>query len=138
MIERGRDPRRYAMLAFGGAGPAHASRVARILGLNRVIVPPASGAASALGFLVTPLSFEFVHSFPGELETLDWGRVDRLYLEMEARGRAMLAEGGVGPSDVSCERRGGVGGVGGWRRVCGAGRGRGPAAARVRPPRAPL
>ena len=105
MIERGQDPRRYAMLAFGGAGPAHASRVARILGLTHVLVPPASGAASALGFLVTPLSFEFAHSFPGELETLDWGRIDRLYLDMEARGRAMLAEGGVGPSDVTCERR---------------------------------
>ncbi|HYM91691.1 MAG TPA: hydantoinase/oxoprolinase family protein [bacterium] len=105
MIERGQDPRRYAMLAFGGAGPAHASRVARILGLIEVIVPPASGAASALGFLVTPLSFEFVHSLPGELESLDWGRVDRLYAEMEAQGRAMLAEGGVDPAEVTYERR---------------------------------
>jgi len=105
MIERGQDPRRYAMLAFGGAGPAHASRVARILGLGEVIVPPASGAASALGFLVTPLSFEFVHSLPGELETLDWGRVDRLYAAMEAQGRAMLAEGGTEAAEISCERR---------------------------------
>ncbi len=105
MIERGQDPRRYAMLAFGGAGPAHASRVARILGLREVIVPPASGAASALGFLVTPLSFEFVRSFPGELETLDWDQVDRLYVAIEAQGRAMLTEGGVDPAEISCERR---------------------------------
>ena len=105
MIERGQDPRRYAMLAFGGAGPAHASRVARILGLSEVIVPTASGAASALGFLVTPLSFEFVHSLPGELETLDWDRVDRLYTSMEAQGRAMLAEGGAPAAEISCERR---------------------------------
>ena len=103
MIERGQDPRRYAMLAFGGAGPAHASRVARILGLREVIVPPASGAASALGFLVTPLSFEFVHSLPGELDALDWDEVDRLYGAMEARGRAMLADGGA--DAVACERR---------------------------------
>jgi 5-oxoprolinase (ATP-hydrolysing) len=105
MIERGQDPRRYAMLAFGGAGPAHACRVARILGLREVIVPPASGAASALGFLVTPLSFEFVHSLPGELETLDWDAVDRLYATLEARGRAMLAEGGIPPGQISCQRR---------------------------------
>jgi 5-oxoprolinase (ATP-hydrolysing) len=105
MIERGQDPRRYAMLAFGGAGPAHASRVARILGLRDVVVPQASGAASALGFLVTPLSFEFVHSLPGELETLDWGHVDRLYASMEAQGQAMLAEGGVNVAEISCERR---------------------------------
>jgi 5-oxoprolinase (ATP-hydrolysing) len=105
LIERGQDPRRYAMLAFGGAGPAHASRVARILGLATVIVPPASGAASALGFLVTPLSFEFVHSLPGELDALDWGQVDRLYQDMEAQGRAMLAAGGVEPEAVTCTRR---------------------------------
>jgi len=105
LIERGQDPRRYAMLAFGGAGPAHASRVARVLGLGEVIVPPASGVASALGFLVTPLGFEFVHSLPGELEALDWGRVDRLYAKMEAQGRAMLAQGGVDPADATCERR---------------------------------
>src|SRR5438034_4413261 len=61
IVEKGRDPRRYAMVAFGGAGPAHAARVARILGVGEVIVPPASGAASALGFLVAPLSFELVN-----------------------------------------------------------------------------
>jgi 5-oxoprolinase (ATP-hydrolysing)/N-methylhydantoinase A len=105
MIERGQDPRRYAMLAFGGAGPAHASRVARILGLREVIVPPASGAASALGFLVTPLSFEFVHSLPGGLETLDWDGVDRLYARLEEQGHAMLADGGIDPGQISCRRR---------------------------------
>ena len=105
MIERGQDPRRYAMLAFGGAGPAHASRVARILRLGEVIVPPASGAASALGFLVTPISFDFVHSLPGELESLDWEAVGALYAAMEARGRAMLTEGGVDPAQISSARR---------------------------------
>ncbi len=67
IVEKGRDPRRYAMVAFGGAGPAHAARVARILGIGEVIVPPASGAAAALGFLVAPISFEFVTSLPGVL-----------------------------------------------------------------------
>ncbi len=105
MIERGQDPRPYTMVAFGGAGPAHASRVARILGLREVIVPPASGAASALGFLVTPLSFEFVHSLPGELETLDWDAVDRLYAALEAQGHRMLADGGITPEQIVCERR---------------------------------
>src|SRR4029450_10764028 len=44
IMETGRDPRRYAMLGFGGAGPAHAARVARILGVREVLIPPASGA----------------------------------------------------------------------------------------------
>src|SRR6185503_12552984 len=58
LVEKGKDPRRYAMVGFGGAGPAHAADVARILGVREVVIPPASGAASALGFLVAPLSFE--------------------------------------------------------------------------------
>jgi 5-oxoprolinase (ATP-hydrolysing) len=105
LIERGQDPRRFAMVAFGGAGPAHASRVARTLGLREVIVPPASGVASALGLLVAPTSFDLVHSLPGLLDDLDWAAVDALYAGMEARGRAMLAESGVPPEQVTCLRR---------------------------------
>jgi len=58
--ERGRDLRRYALLAFGGAGPVHAYRLAEILGIKRLICPYAAGTASALGFLVAPLTFESV------------------------------------------------------------------------------
>ena len=64
IVEKGKDPRRYAMVGFGGAGPAHAAGVARILGVREVLIPPASGAASALGFLAAPLSFEQVRSHP--------------------------------------------------------------------------
>jgi 5-oxoprolinase (ATP-hydrolysing) len=62
LVERGKDPRRYAMVGFGGAGPAHAGEVARALGMAELVVPPASGAASALGFLVAPLSASAVRS----------------------------------------------------------------------------
>jgi len=61
----GARPAALRMVGFGGAGPAHAARVARILGVREVIVPPASGVAAALGFLVAPLSFEFSSSLPG-------------------------------------------------------------------------
>ncbi len=105
IVEKGRDPRRYAMVGFGGAGPAHAARVARILGVREVIVPPASGAASALGFLVAPISFELVTSLPGVLDELDLGAVNALLAGLEARGRALLAEAGVAPQDVTVTRR---------------------------------
>jgi 5-oxoprolinase (ATP-hydrolysing) len=105
IVEKGRDPRRYAMVAFGGAGPAHAARVARILGIAEVIVPPASGAASALGFLVAPISFEFAASLPGVLDELDLEAVNRLLDELEGRGRALLAEAGVAPGEVTVTRR---------------------------------
>src|SRR5207244_2204455 len=62
LVEKGKDPRNYAIVGFGGAGPAHAAGVARALGVREVIVPPASGAASALGFLTAPLSFESARS----------------------------------------------------------------------------
>ncbi len=50
-VERGRDPAEFALMAFGGAGPIHAVAVARLLGMRRVIVPPAPGVFSALGLL---------------------------------------------------------------------------------------
>ncbi|MBX6351356.1 MAG: hydantoinase/oxoprolinase family protein, partial [Clostridia bacterium] len=103
VVERGRDPRRYALLAFGGAGPVHAVQVARILGVSEVIVPPAAGAASALGFLVAPLSFDFARSLPARLRAVDWPQVNASLAEMEARGRELLAEAGV-QDGVTVER----------------------------------
>jgi N-methylhydantoinase A/oxoprolinase/acetone carboxylase beta subunit len=105
IIEKGQDPRRFPMIAFGGAGPAHATRVARTLGAPEVVVPPVSGVASALGFLVTPASFEFARSRPGELRSLHWQEVAGLYDDMEENAREMLAASGVGPGRVRLERR---------------------------------
>jgi 5-oxoprolinase (ATP-hydrolysing) len=96
LVEKGRDPRGYAMVGFGGAGPAHAAAVAGILGVAEVIVPPASGAASALGFLAAPVSFEFARSAPAVLdEALDFTAINRLLGEIEAAGRSLLAKAGI-------------------------------------------
>ena len=54
IAERGRDPRRYVLLATGGAGPVHAWYLAARLGIERVVCPPSAGAASALGLLLAP------------------------------------------------------------------------------------
>jgi 5-oxoprolinase (ATP-hydrolysing)/N-methylhydantoinase A len=105
LIERGQDPRRFALIAFGGAGPSHAAGVARILGMPEVIVPPASGVASALGLLVAPVSVDLVHSLPGPLDSLPWDRVAALYADMEAQGLAALAEAGIAPDRIARGRR---------------------------------
>jgi 5-oxoprolinase (ATP-hydrolysing) len=105
IIEKGQDPRRFPMVAFGGAGPAHAARAARTLGATEVVVPPVSGVASALGFLITPASFEFSRSRPGELRSLPWEEVASLYDDMEEKARGTLAASGVSPGDVRLERR---------------------------------
>ncbi len=105
LVEKGKDPRRYAMVGFGGAGPAHAVDVARVLGVNEVIVPPASGAASALGFLAAPLSFDLVRSLPVEFsDGFDSAAVNALLESLEIEGRRRLAEAGVAPGDVTVER----------------------------------
>jgi 5-oxoprolinase (ATP-hydrolysing)/N-methylhydantoinase A len=96
LVERGKDPRRYAMVGFGGAGPAHAAEVARALGMAELVVPPASGAASALGFLVAPLSASRVRSRPVQLDpALDLGAIDGVLQALEDEARAELAAGGV-------------------------------------------
>src|SRR5690606_1003384 len=86
MVEKGQDPRRFTTVAFGGAAPAHACEVARLLGAPEVVIPQAAGAASALGFLVAPLAFDLTHSFPGELRSLPFDEVRALLARMEADG----------------------------------------------------
>jgi 5-oxoprolinase (ATP-hydrolysing) len=105
LVEKGKDPRRYAMVAFGGAGPAHAPAVARALGMREVIVPPASGAASALGFLAAPLSFESVRTFPIEFDAgFDAARVNAVLEELEFESRKHLLESGLSADDLHIER----------------------------------
>ncbi|MGQ0549957.1 MAG: hydantoinase/oxoprolinase family protein [Armatimonadota bacterium] len=105
LIERGRDPRRFAVMGFGGAGPATAARLARLLGVREVMIPPACGLASALGLLVAPLGFDFGRSLAGELEELDWSAVEHLYTELESRGASMVAGAGASAQRTRSERR---------------------------------
>ena len=89
IVEKGKDPRAYAMVGFGGAGPAHAAEVARVLGVKQVLIPPASGAASALGFLAAPLSFEQVRSHPVRLDAPDAAAtIDAILRELTEAARA--------------------------------------------------
>ena len=104
IIGRNKDPRNYTIIAFGGAGPAHACDVARILGATRVIAPLAAGVTSALGCLTAPLSFEDVRSLPGALASSDWDSVNELYSEMERRGLELLAEAGISEGQVELTR----------------------------------
>jgi len=105
IVEKGKDPRRYAMVGFGGAGPAHAAGVARILGVEELLIPPASGAASALGFLAAPLSFEDVRSHPLRLDAPDTAAtIDTVLAELETATRARLLAAAVPESEIVTER----------------------------------
>ncbi len=104
ILESGRDPRNYAMICFGGAGPAHAAGVARILGASEVIVAPGAGVASAIGLLIAPIAFDYSRSYPTMLASADWREVGDLFAEMEAQGRRMLRAAGIAEADTVLKR----------------------------------
>jgi N-methylhydantoinase A len=106
-IERGKDPRAYLLFAFGGAGPVHAYRVARTLGVPGFIAPLGAGATSAFGFLCAPLSFDLVRSLYGRLDELDWAEVNGALESLETEGRNLLRASGVADIRVRrlCEMR---------------------------------
>ncbi len=95
LVEKGRDPRDYGLIAFGGAGPVHAYRVAERLKLKTLVSPLAAGVTSAFGMLTAPLAFDFVQSYVSPLSELDFVALARLYHDMEERGRVLLETAGV-------------------------------------------
>jgi len=88
-IERGRDPRRYALVAFGGAGPLHACRLARRLEIPRVVVPRGAGVGSALGLLVAERRIDLGLTRVLLLDDTAGERVAAIFAELEQR---ILAE----------------------------------------------
>ncbi|MCC6791209.1 MAG: hydantoinase/oxoprolinase family protein [Thermomicrobiales bacterium] len=103
-VEQGKDPRAYPVFTFGGAGPVHAYHVAEILRSPELIVPLGAGVTSTVGFLVAPLAFDFVRSYVGRLESLDWREVNARFAEMETEGRAILTSAGAANDQISVSR----------------------------------
>lgn len=102
--ERGKDPRRMPMYAFGGAGPVHGYRVAEILRLPAMISPFGAGVGSTFGLLSAPLAFDFVRSAYSRLDHLDWGFANRLLDEMAEEGRGVLERSGLSAEQISYKR----------------------------------
>lgn len=104
IIERNRDPRSLAVIAFGGAGPAHAVAVARLLGSPTVIFPPGAGVASALGGLVAPIAFSAGRTFLTRLDDADWEQIGSLYSGLEQEASRELESAGVARHEISYRR----------------------------------
>lgn len=98
-IEKGYDPRKFALMPFGGAGGLHAADVARALGMSRVIVPHAPGILCAEGLILSDLQEDFVASFRARVEGgMDAARA--VVEDLAAQGLAWLAEEGEGALDT--------------------------------------
>ena len=92
--ERGRDPRRFAMIAFGGSGPVHAAGLAASLGIARVIVPRSPGVFSAFGLLFAEVEHHFVQTLNQPLAAIDVERANAILDRIGGECRALLAREG--------------------------------------------
>ncbi|MCD6484230.1 MAG: hydantoinase/oxoprolinase family protein [Candidatus Odinarchaeota archaeon] len=99
-IERGHDPRKFSMIAYGGAGPMHACALAEDLGIKRVVVPPLPGLFSAMGLLLTDIRHSFVKSIRKEIKSLSPTYLEKNFLELEERGASILKEEGCSAESI--------------------------------------
>ena len=92
-IESGKDARGRTLVAFGGAAPLHAARLAEKLGLDRVLVPANAGVGSAVGFLRAPIAYEIVRSALQRLDEFDADAANALMSGMRAEAEAIVRRG---------------------------------------------
>jgi N-methylhydantoinase A len=92
---RGEDPRRFALLAFGGAGPLHAAYLARDLGIPEVFVPPHPGLTSAMGLLQTDVRHLYLRSAVGLLSSYPVTEINAILAELRRRAMEDAAEEGL-------------------------------------------
>ena len=95
-VERGKDPRDMALMAFGGGGPLHAVDVARLLGIRRVLISPVAGVFSAAGMLSAEAEHSFVRAILAPLATVPDAALDAARTALAADGREALAAEGYG------------------------------------------
>src|SRR5437667_533979 len=95
-IERGRDPRDLTFVAFGGSGPVHGCRLARALGIPRVILPAAAGVTAALGLLAAEVRFDVARTYVRRLDAVDPAQLGRMYAEMTQQAMEVVRESAVG------------------------------------------
>lgn len=102
--ERGRDPREFSLIAFGGAGPIHAAALAESLGIRRVYAPLFPGLFSALGLLLADLRYDYVQSVSGRLDALDPEVLLQEFAALVAKVREEVVREELQEKDIRFER----------------------------------
>ena len=94
-VERGKDPRRYTLIGFGGAGPVHTARLAWELGIARVLLPSGAGVGSAAGLLAADTVFDLARTYDTLLEESMLSPVNALFDELLAGCQSLMHENGI-------------------------------------------
>jgi N-methylhydantoinase A len=102
--ERGLDAGSFTMVVYGGAGPLHASAIAREIGIRKVLIPYAPGYFSAYGMLFSDLRYDYVRSVFRRLAGLSFDEIEAIYKEMEDEGRAAIGASQIRPEEIVFER----------------------------------
>lgn len=103
-VTRGRDPRDYVLLAFGGAGGMFATDVADFLELDKAISPPNPGNLSAFGLHVSDIKRDYVQTLVRQQSAADPAEIEAVWAALEAAGRAEIGAEGVKASDIVLSR----------------------------------
>ncbi len=91
-VDRGHDPRRFALVGFGGAGPAHIVELAAEIGSTRVLIPPQPGITSALGCLLADVRHDFVYAVNADLDTVTAEQVREVFANQREQGMQILRQ----------------------------------------------
>ena len=103
-VARGYDPRDFALVAFGGAGPLHAAEIARELHIPTVIVPRLPGHFSAFGMLLADLRHDYVRTYYKALVDCDFQAIEAIFESMIREGTDLLVSEGMKPEQIRYER----------------------------------
>ena len=100
-VKRGHDPRKFALVAFGGAGPVHGGPLAADIGIPTMIVPQSPGVLSALGLLVAPVEHEHLRTFVARTPDIDVRELRNILAMLDAQGLAAMETEGVARDRIS-------------------------------------
>jgi N-methylhydantoinase A len=116
-VTKGYDPRDFALVAFGGAGPLHAAYVARELEIPKVVVPRYPGVHAALGCLLVDVRHDFSRTYLVNSKEADLGTIEKVYGELEGEAREVLKKEGLGDDKVELIRNMDLRYIGQWRSL---------------------
>ena len=116
-VTKGYDPRDFALVAFGGAGPLHAAYVARELEIPKVIVPRYPGVHAALGCLLVDVRHDFVRTYLVNSKEADLDTIEKVYTELESEAREVLQKEGLREEKVELIRNMDLRYIGQWRSL---------------------